>query len=62
MMQLEEKGLGEVKCAADIPDRARISDVEVSFDLLARRGYIKFLRLRSLDSQKREPVIDVLEW
>jgi len=62
MMQLEEKWLGEVKCAADVPDRARISDVEVSFDLLARRGYIKFLRLRSLDSQKREPVIDVLEW
>lgn len=62
MIHLEEKGLGEVKCAADIPDRARISDVEVSFDLLARRGYIKFYRLRSLDSQKREPVIDVLEW
>lgn len=62
MMHLEEKGLGEVKCAAQVPDQARISDVEVSFDLLARRGYIKFHRLRSLELQDREPVTDVFEW
>ncbi|KAL8685819.1 MAG: hypothetical protein Q9218_007525, partial [Villophora microphyllina] len=62
IMNLEEEGLGEVKCAADVPDRMRISDVDVKFDLQARRGYITLLRLRSLDSQVREPVIDVLEW
>ena len=62
IMNLEEKGLGEVKCAADVPDRARISDVGVQFDLMARRGYITFSRLRSLDSHVREPVSDVIEW
>lgn len=62
VMNLEEEGLGEVRCAADVPDRARISDVQVSFDLQARRGYITFLRLRSLESQIRVPVTDVLEW
>ncbi|KAI4196594.1 MAG: hypothetical protein LQ350_006466 [Teloschistes chrysophthalmus] len=62
IMNLEEEGLGEVKCAADVPDRMRISDVDVSFDLQARRGYVTLHRLRSLDSHVREPVIDVLEW
>ncbi|KAL9577951.1 MAG: hypothetical protein Q9212_006037 [Teloschistes hypoglaucus] len=62
IMNLEEEGLGEVKYAADVPDRMRISDVDVSFDLQARRGYVTLLRLRSLDSHVREPVIDVLEW
>lgn len=61
-MNLEEEGLGEVTCAADVPDRMRISDVDVSFDLQARRGCLTLLRLRSLDSQVREPVIDILEW
>ncbi|KAL8709529.1 MAG: hypothetical protein Q9220_005771 [cf. Caloplaca sp. 1 TL-2023] len=59
---LEEKGLGEVNSCADIPDWVRISDVQVSFDLSARRGYINYLRLRSLDSKVREPITDVLEW
>ena len=61
-MHHEENGLSEFKCAADVPDRARISDVDVKLDLLARRGYITFLRLRSLDSDVREPVTDVMEW
>ncbi|KAL8636421.1 MAG: hypothetical protein Q9228_006178 [Teloschistes exilis] len=62
IMNLEEEGLGEVKCAADVPDRMRISDVDVSFDLQERRGYLTLLRLRSLDLHVREPVVDVLEW
>ncbi|KAL8949544.1 MAG: hypothetical protein Q9222_004353 [Ikaeria aurantiellina] len=62
IMNLEEKGLGEVKTCADVPDSARISDIQVSFDLSARRGYINYLRLRSLDSKVREPITDVLEW
>ncbi|KAL8868452.1 MAG: hypothetical protein Q9198_008173 [Flavoplaca austrocitrina] len=62
IMDLEEEGLGEVKCAADIPDWRRISDIEVSFDLQARRGEIKMSRLRSRHSNVREPVTDVFEW
>ncbi|KAL8869060.1 MAG: hypothetical protein Q9198_007988 [Flavoplaca austrocitrina] len=62
IMNLEEEGLGEVKCAADIPDWRRISDIEVSFDLQARRGEIKMSRLRSRHSNVRRPVTDVFEW
>lgn len=62
IMMLEEKGLGEITCAADVPDQSRVSDVNVSFDLLARRGFIKYSRLRSLDSEIRAPITDVLEW
>ncbi|KAL8847916.1 MAG: hypothetical protein Q9221_007047 [Calogaya cf. arnoldii] len=62
IMNLEEEGLGEVKCAADVPDWRRISDVGVTFDHQARSGEIKLSRLRSRDSDVREPVIDVFEW
>lgn len=62
IMNLEEEGLGEIKCAADVPDWMRISDIQVTFDLQARRGYIKLSRLRSLSATVREPVTDVLEW
>ena len=62
IMNLEEEGLGEVKCAADIPDSRRISDVEVSFDLQARSCQVKMSRLRSRQSNVREPVTDMIEW
>ena len=62
LMNIEEAGLGEVKCAADIPDWRRISDVEVTFDLQEKRGLIKYSRLRSYHDTVREPVTDVLEW
>ncbi|KAL8690533.1 MAG: hypothetical protein Q9224_004384 [Gallowayella concinna] len=62
IMHLEEEGLGEVKCAADIPEWKRISDIHVSFDLQARRGHIKLLRRRTLEGEVREPITDILEW
>ncbi|KAL8912057.1 MAG: hypothetical protein Q9171_002845 [Xanthocarpia ochracea] len=62
IMILEEEGLGEVKGAADVPEWRRICDIQVAFDLQARRGEIKFLWPRSLHSDTRKPVIDVLEW
>ncbi len=62
IMNLEEEGLGVVKGAADVPEWRRIIDIQVTFDLQARRGEIKFLRLRSLHSDTRKPVIDVFEW
>ncbi|KAL8672069.1 MAG: hypothetical protein Q9168_003464 [Polycauliona sp. 1 TL-2023] len=62
IMRLEEEGLGEVKCAADIPDWKRISEIDVTFDLQARRGEIKLSRLGSQYSTVRESVTEVLEW
>ncbi|KAL8787392.1 MAG: hypothetical protein Q9213_002275 [Squamulea squamosa] len=62
IMNLEEEGLGEVTCAADVPDWRRISDIEVTFDLQARRGEITMSRLRSCYSNVREPVTDIVEW
>lgn len=62
LMNIEEAGLGEVKCAADVPDWKRISDVKVSFDLQHKRGFIRYSRLRSYYSAVQEPVTDVLEW
>ncbi|CAO1606081.1 hypothetical protein XANCAGTX0491_009578 [Xanthoria calcicola] len=62
IVNLEEEGLGEVKCAADIPDWKRISEITVTFDLQARSGEIKFTRLRNRQSDSREPVTDVFEW
>ncbi|KAL8921196.1 MAG: hypothetical protein Q9172_004158 [Xanthocarpia lactea] len=59
IMNLEEEGLGEVKTAADVPEWRRIIDIQVAFDLEARRGEIKFLRLHS---DARQSVIDVFEW
>lgn len=62
IMNLEEEGLGEVKCAADVPRWRRISDIQVTFDLQARSGEIKLSQLRSRNSNVREPVTDVFEW
>ncbi|KAL9598623.1 MAG: hypothetical protein Q9219_004368 [cf. Caloplaca sp. 3 TL-2023] len=62
LVHIEEEGLGKVKCASDVPDWRRISDVDVSFDLQQKRGTIKYSRLRSLYSTVREPVTDIVEW
>ena len=62
IVSLEEEGLDEVRCAADVPDRMRISDMMVKFDHLVKRGYITFLRLQTSDSDVREPVSDTFEW
>lgn len=62
IMALEEEGLGEVKCAADVPDWRRISDIQVTFDLQARSAEIKLSQLQSRHSNVREPVTDVFEW
>ncbi|KAL8646885.1 MAG: hypothetical protein Q9226_006671, partial [Calogaya cf. arnoldii] len=62
IMNLEEEGLGEVKCAADVPDWRRISDIQVTFDHQARSGEIKLSQFRSPHSDVREPVTDVFEW
>ncbi|KAL8827465.1 MAG: hypothetical protein Q9170_007005 [Blastenia crenularia] len=62
IIDIEEEGCGEVTCCADVPDWKRISDIEVSFDLVQRRGTIRYSRLRSLCSVVREPINDILEW
>ena len=59
---IEEAGLTEVKCAADVPDWARVSDVNVNFDLLARKGSIKYTRGRGRYDLVRDTVEDHIEW
>ena len=62
IMNLEEEGLGIIKCAADIPDHRRISGINVAFNLQARRGCITFSCSGSSDPRAVEPVTDFLEW
>ncbi|KAL8922271.1 MAG: hypothetical protein Q9208_005241 [Pyrenodesmia sp. 3 TL-2023] len=62
IVKIEEEGLGEVKSCADVPDWARVSDIEVTLDQSESRGFITYSRLRSFHSTVREPVTDVVEW
>ncbi|KAL8998895.1 MAG: hypothetical protein Q9169_002114 [Polycauliona sp. 2 TL-2023] len=61
IMKLEEEGLGEVTCAADIPNWRRVSDIDVTFDLQARRGEVKLSRLGSPHAVVLESVTETLE-
>lgn len=63
IMMMEEAGLGEVTCSADVPDENRISEIDVQFDLQGRKGYLKGRR-RQLTGKHvyvAEPVVDVFE-
>lgn len=62
VVQIEEEGLGEVKCCADIPDWARISDVSPVFDPVARKAILSYMRKGSGHSLVRQPVEEVIEW
>ncbi len=49
-MQVEEEGLGTVKCCADVPDWARISHVKPVFDPIGRKVTLKYSRAGSASS------------
>ena len=63
IMMIEEAGLGEVTCSADVPDENRISEIDVQFDLQGRKGYLKGRRRRLTGKHiyVAEPVVDVFE-
>ena len=62
LIGIEESGLGNVARCEDIPDWARISDVEVKFDMHERQGTVKFSRQRSPLEKVRHTVMDVVKW
>lgn len=68
IMNLEEAGLGVVKTAEDIPICNRICGADMHFDMLGRRGYLKFSRKRAADPQlEASPLVmevfeEIVEW
>ena len=60
IMLVEEAGLGEVKCAEDIPDWNRINEVDVQFDMQGRKAYLKLNR-RQENTPAHEPPLSVLQ-
>lgn len=62
LIGIEESGLGKVTCCKDVPDWARISDVEVKFDLHERQGTVKYSRQRSPLENIRDTVVESIMW
>lgn len=62
LIGIEEAGLGNVTCCEDVPDWARISDVEVKFDLQGRLGTVKYSRQRSPLEKIRDAVMESVSW
>lgn len=58
LIGIEEAGLGNVTRCEDVPDWARISDVEVNFDLHGRLGTVKYSRQRSPLEKVRDTIIE----
>ena len=62
LIGIEESGLGNVTRCEDVPDWARISEVEVKFDLQERQGTVKYSRQRSPLEKVRDTVTDSVRW
>ena len=62
LIGIEESGLGNVTCCEDVPDWARVSDVEVQFDSHERHGTVTFSRQRSPLEKVRDRVMDSFRW
>lgn len=62
MIKIEEEGLGDVKCCKHVPDWARMSSVDVKFNLEGRLGTVRYSREQTPCKRKREDVVVVIEW
>ena len=62
LIGIEEAGLGNVDRCEDVPDWARISEVEVKFDLQERLGTVKYSRQRSQLDKVRDTVVESVRW
>lgn len=62
LIGIEEAGLGNVTHCEDVPDWARISAVEVKFDLQGRLGAVKYSRQRSPLEKVRDTVMESVRW
>ena len=62
LISLEEDGVGPVRSCKDVPDAARLNNIEVSFDLSGRLGTMKYSRIASPHHSKRGDFIETVEW
>ena len=62
LIHIEEDGLGNITGPQDVPDWARISDVDVKFDLQGRLGTISYSRKRAPLAKVRTPVVEEIRW
>lgn len=62
LIGIEEAGLGNVTRCEDVPDWARISDVEVKFDLQGCLGTVSYSRQRSPLEKVRDTVMESVSW
>jgi len=63
VMEMEEYGIAEVREAADVPDWARVSNVEPEFDKEGRRVTLTYTRIdRAEGSAARNTYTETFEW
>jgi len=62
LIGIEEGGLGIVTCVGDVPDWARISNVDVKFDHQGCLGTVRYSRQRSRHDKVREEVMKTISW
>ncbi|KAI4213141.1 MAG: hypothetical protein LQ351_004295 [Letrouitia transgressa] len=62
IVAIEEAGLGEVKCAADVPGWARINYIEVHIDKEQKKGTVKLRRQGSQREETQEGEQHVIRW
>jgi hypothetical protein len=62
VVELEESGLGDVRCCEDVPNWARISEVRPTFNPVERRVTLTYCRWRSENYVARQSVKEAIEW
>ena len=61
LIEIEEEGLGEISCADNVPNWARLSTVDVKFEPEGRRAFLEYIRCKT-EGGKRNTVQEWLEW
>ena len=64
LISIEEEGLGPITSCEDVPDIARLNNVDVAFDRCGRLGTIKYSRIPISASPTtiRRDFVETLEW
>lgn len=62
LADLEERDLGDIGCAEDVPDWKRLKGLAVRFDPDGRRVYLQYLRQKNEESNGGDVVEEWLEW
>ena len=62
LILIEEEGLSAVACAQDVPDWARVTEVDVKFDLEGRVGSVGYTRSKGVSEKARQKVVYTVKW